>query len=166
MNQTWYLTWHVTFWKLYINTCTTCTRTCTVVYITSSSKKVTFLFHSALSRRHHTVSAIHSVCMCVQSVNGCDLPTCKTMKSQLIHLPARIDSFILPLSSKVFWGSACMPFFDPFVMHGTIHTYSTYMCTWQACHDEQCIPFCMSAHASIAHYHSLYMLHLWPRIRQ
>ena len=34
------------------------------------------------------------------------------MESQLVCSPTRIDSFILPSSSKVFWGSALLPFFD------------------------------------------------------
>ena len=34
------------------------------------------------------------------------------MKSQLICLPSRINSFILPRSSKVFWGSALLQLFD------------------------------------------------------
>ena len=34
------------------------------------------------------------------------------MESHLICSPTRIDSFILPSSSKVFWGSALLLFFD------------------------------------------------------
>ena len=39
---------------------------------------------------------------------------CRRVKaeSQLVHSPSRMDSFILPLSSKVFWGSALLPLFD------------------------------------------------------
>ena len=39
------------------------------------------------------------------------LPKCK-LESQLVRSPSRIDSFILPPSSKVFWGSAPLPLFD------------------------------------------------------
>ena len=58
----------------------------------SSQKKVTFSFRSALSRRHRTVLASRSI--------------------HIIGSPTRIDSFILPQSSQVFWGNALLPLFD------------------------------------------------------
>ena len=49
--------------------------------------------------------------ICVQLVLGCGLPMCKEMKGQLVHSPTRIDSFILPRSSKLFWSSSLLSLF-------------------------------------------------------
>ena len=50
--------------------------------------------------------------MTVQLVIERGLPTSKKMKGQLVHSPTRIDSLILPWSSKLFWGSSPQPLFN------------------------------------------------------
>ena len=84
-------------------------------YSSSKKKTVTFLFHSA----HPDGIALfmiavpfpfhmhaYTISNWVWSFNV------QKMKGQLVHSPTRIDSFILPWSSKLFWGSSLLPLFD------------------------------------------------------
>ena len=69
-----------------------------------------------LCRNRPTASRTVSVpyaYICVQLVLGCGLLTCKEMKGKLVHSPitCRINSFILPRYSKLFWSSSLLSLF-------------------------------------------------------
>ena len=102
------------FWHM-ANCGCTCERMHELATVTAKKNSYVFTsFRPVQMASHHYILPVpfpfHMYMHTIDN-NGRGLPKCK-MESQLVRLPTRINSFILPLSFKVFWGSALLLLFD------------------------------------------------------